>query len=93
MITLTNKKINYTVENTLDSIKLNGTVNIDENNIITDFNAQFFVEDSNYIGSMYYSERGDKVSKNISDIPTDNVNTVEQLVNTTINEIKEELSK
>lgn len=94
MITITSKRVMFTIENVEADYKLNGSYTLSDNRI-TDFNGQFYAstqaegEEAEYLGSYYYNEMGNgKANKNINDVDADIQAALCDLLDTTIAEIK-----
>ena len=94
MITLTNKQTNYSVENIGENIKLTGTVAFAEDGRIISFNGTFMTEQESYVGSFYFNENDNRKSnKSISDVDTDKYDEADELLDNTINELKQQVSE
>lgn len=94
MITLTNKQTNYSVENIGENIKLTGTVAFAEDGRIISFNGTFMTEQGSYVGNFYFNENDNgKSNKSISDVDTDKYDEADELLDDTINELKQQVSE
>lgn len=89
MITLTGKQSEYKIENSNEHLKITGSVVIAEDNHIVTLNGSFNTLEDLYIGTFNYSETNNgKCTKNIGDIDIDNINNADELLRSTINELK-----
>lgn len=94
MITLTNKQTSYSVENVGENIKLTGSVAFTEDGRIISFNGTFMTEQDSYVGNFYFNENDNgKSNKSINDVDTDKYNEADTLLDETINELKQQVSK
>lgn len=85
---LTNKKIMYSVTNSSDTYKLNGSVTMSEDSKIENLSGNINKDSESY-GNFYYTESSDnKININLSGIPADSLTEAEQFIITTVNEIK-----
>lgn len=75
---LTNKRTNYSIQNSNDFVKLNGEFGLSEENKIINFNGSLNkVEDGTSIGSFWYSTtREGKVNTNFNEVPSDVLSSV-----------------
>jgi hypothetical protein len=88
---LKNKQVNYSCTNEDVTLKLQGTVSLNESKRITSFNGSFYLVETNaYAGEFYYSETEDgKISKSTNNIPAEYIEEACDFLVATANEIKE----
>lgn len=88
---LTNKQVTYTVSNESDAVDLNGNINLDANNRVTQFSGNFIV-DGEFAGDFYYSETQDgKINKSMNSVPESVASAACDFLESTVAEIKTEL--
>lgn len=91
MVQLSNTRISHTVNNTQNTLSLQGEVTIEEDKRISAFNGSIQL-DGNYVGNFYYNERDNaKYSKNFTDMDMSDSEDIEDFIDSTIQEIKEQI--
>lgn len=84
-MTLTNKRVQYTVEETGQNVKLRGEVSINEDQNTFTVSGSFNQENGDYVGNFYYNEQnGQVVDKNIGGIQKNLFNEASALVDTVV---------
>lgn len=92
MITFTDKKLRYGIEETKESIKMNGALSINSERQIEDLNGSFYDLEGNYLASFNYREyQGDKCDKSISNVSIDNFTALDTALDNLIVDIKDQL--
>ncbi len=85
---LTNKRIQYNVANSNETLSLTGNITIGEESIIDSFNGNIS-KDSTHLGNFYFSESSDgTVNFNCNNVAADALVEIEQFILTTVNEVK-----
>jgi len=92
MITFTDKKLRYGVEETKESIKMNGTLSVNSERQIEDLNGSFYDLEGNYLASFSYREyQEDKCDKSINNVSIDNFMALDTALDNLIVDIKDQL--
>ena len=92
MITFTNKKLRYGIQETKESIKMNGTLLINSEGQIEDLNGTFYDLEDNDLASFSYREyQGDKCDKSINNVSIDNFASLDTALDNLIIDIKDQL--
>ena len=94
MVTLINTSKNYSVTKETENFKLSGNaVIVEETQIISSFNGSINTISGDYCGNFSFNENeSGRASKNIYDTDKENFAAVDALVDSAINELKEQLN-
>lgn len=91
-MTLTNKRIQYTVEETVENLKLRGEVSFNQDQGTFTISGNFMKDGGEHVGNFYYNEHnGQAVDKNINGVKKDLINQASALVDTVVAAIPEAL--
>lgn len=91
-MTLSNKRIQYTVVETANDFKLQGEVSINETQNTFTLSGTFQDENNQHLGNFNYSERnGSVIDKNMNGIQKSNFAALSSLVDTVVAAIHTEL--
>lgn len=94
MIVFKDKQARYNVEETQESLKMQGSISIDEDNRVIDFNGTFYDLQGQYLASFYYRETTDgKCDKNINNVDLQRFSDLDEVLDTLIVNIKDQLPK
>lgn len=89
---LSNKRTQYSIEETGTTLSLQGEVNVNETTKLISMNGTFKDANNAYLGSFNYSEReNNNVDKNINGVSKDLISEAEDFLTATIQAIYTEL--
>lgn len=91
---LTNKLVQYSVENTVDANKLNGILKFNTDKLITEFNGSIVsTSDGSLMGNFNYNEYSDgRISKTLNSVSLYDESVVSTLISSSITDIKEQIN-
>lgn len=86
---ITNRRFQFTVKNTVEGYTLQGEVSKNEEGLITSFNGNVRDDNNEYLGDFYYNEREDtSINKSVNNVKPEFLETVEDIIQETVNQIK-----
>ena len=84
---LTNKRVQYTVSNESENIKITGEVTVGDSN--NSFNGTVNTLNGDYSGNFYFNEiDANNVNLNFNNVPADKVGAIYSLIQSTMTEVK-----
>lgn len=95
MIAIKKQEVTYSVQNTNETLKLEGRFSLDENKRIMSFGGNITnIESGNYLGAFSYSEDNNhKMNKYVNDLDVDEFQAIDNFVDTSILELKQAIEE
>lgn len=89
MIEFSNKSVQYSISNTGQNYKLIGSIRVDAEDNITDFNGTFYDLEDNYLGNFNYRENTEgNCDKYLNNVQKATFSTIDAFLDQTIEELK-----
>lgn len=91
---LTNKRIQYTISNSNDTVKISGELTLGTDNLITSFSGNVTKVDGENVGDFYYNEISDTYcNKSVNNMVAEYADSACSLLTSTVASFKESLAK
>lgn len=89
MITFSNKTVRYNFSEQGENFKIDGSIEVLQDDSISNLNGTIYDLQGQYLGNLYYSESTEgKCSKNLSNVSKENFADVDNYVDSVLAELK-----